>query len=82
MVSWQIDDPELEQSITAMMLIFEMYQPDIGYVPGMEKIALFLRKIMEESTAFIIFFNVIFASPFMWSIYKQDHQKVFFFKKR
>ena len=74
---WQIDqNPKFKESIITMMLVFEMSQPDIGYVPGMEKLAIFLRKMMEEDSAFIIFFNIIFSSNFLWSIYEQNQERI------
>jgi len=74
---WMMEeDKEFNESCLRMMLIFELNQPDVGYVPGMEKIAMFLRKISSEVEAFIVMFNMIFAYPFVWGIYNQEHTSV------
>ena len=57
----------LVKSVARILLVFEYYQPNIGYVPGMEKIVLFLRKLTDDSTSFILFYNVLFNSKLMWS---------------
>lgn len=46
--------------------MFEYYQPNLGYVPGMEKIAYYLRKLSDEPTAFHLLYNLLFTSKLIW----------------
>lgn len=65
--SWSMaEDQVLTKSVTKMLLVFEYYQPSIGYVPGLEKIALFYRKLADEPTAFTLMFNTLFNSKLIW----------------
>ena len=67
------DDEEFKESCLRILLIFEFNQPDLGYVPGMEVLVMFLRKLESEVETFITFFNIVFSYPAIWSIYSQDH---------
>lgn len=65
--AWSMaDDPVLTKSVTKILLAFEYYQPSIGYVPGLEKIAFFYRKIADEPSAFSLMFNTLFNSKLIW----------------
>jgi hypothetical protein len=57
-----------------MLLVFELTQPDVGYVIGMERLALFLRQICDEYDAYNILFNSIFSNNFLWAIFSQNHR--------
>ena len=70
------EDPDFNQSCLRMLLIFELNQPDVGYVPDMETVVMFLRKLAPEDQAFIIFFNLIFSYTLIWSIYNQNPLQV------
>lgn len=69
-------EKELLKSVSTMLLMFELTQPDVGYVIGMEKYALFLRRICDEYDAYNIFFNSMFANDFLWAIFSQNHHQV------
>jgi len=73
-----MDNQELKVSVMEMLLIFEISQPDIGYVIGMEKIAMFLKRICDDFESFLVFYNLVFSFKFMWSCYSQDHKEVNF----
>lgn len=73
------DDKELRNSVMKNILIFELSQPDIGFVIGMEKIAMFFKRICNDYEAFIVFHNSIFSSSFLWALYSQNHIDVIFF---
>lgn len=70
------DDNELKNSVMRNVLLFELSQPDIGFVIGMEKVALFFKRICNDYEAFIVFHNSIFSSSLLWSIYSQNHLDV------
>ena len=70
------EDKKLKNSVTNILLIFELSQPDVGYVIGMEKVAIFLRRLCEEFESFLIFYNCIFSFKFIWAIYSQNHVEI------
>lgn len=61
------EDPTLAQSVARVLLVFEYYQPNIGYVPGLEKVVLFFRKLTDEPSAFFLLYNSLFTSRLLWS---------------
>lgn len=65
---------EIKDSVTRLLLVFEYFQPDVGYVIGTEKLAYFLRRLMDEETCFIIFYNIYFTSEFLWGLLTNDHE--------
>ncbi len=66
--SWGLsEDKPLEQSVARILLVFEYYQPNIGYVPGLEKIVLFFRKLTDEPSAFVLLYCSLFNSKLLWS---------------
>ena len=65
---------EVKNSVTRMLLVFEYFQPDVGYVIGTEKLVYFLRRLMDEETCFIIFYNIYFTSEFLWGLLTNDHE--------
>lgn len=60
------EDPAVIQSSIRVLLAFELYQPNIGYVPGLEKIVYFLRKLGDEPSTFLLLFNFLFNSRMIW----------------
>lgn len=60
------EDQAVIQGTLKVLLVFEYYQPNIGYVPGMEKLAYFLRKLSDEPSAFHLFYNLLFSSKLIW----------------
>lgn len=60
------EDHQVVEETIRVLLVFEYYQPNLGYVPGMEKIAYYLRKLSDEPTAFHLFFNILFNSKLIW----------------
>lgn len=78
LVEFLIDDDEgeLKNKVMKNILLWELSQPDIGYVIGMEKIATFFKRICNDYEAFIVFHNSIFSSSFLWTVYSQNHSEV------
>lgn len=60
------EDVGIINSTIRVLLAFEYYQPNIGYVPGLEKIVYYIRKLSDEATAFYLLFNFLFNSRFLW----------------
>lgn len=68
---WAVpEDPAMILSVVKVLLVFESYQPNIGYVPGLEKIALFLMKNCDEPTAFTMLYNILFSSKLLWAYFE------------
>lgn len=63
----QIENQEKLHSALKVLLVFEVYQPSIGYVPGIEKIALFLVWQLDEATAWEVLHNILFSSKLLWA---------------
>lgn len=64
------EDDSFVESAVLILLVFEFFQPNIGYCLGMEKLVLFLRKLFDEATTFLLFYNMLFNSRFIWSYYE------------
>ena len=67
---------ELKKSVITILLMFELTQPDVGYVIGMEKYCIFLKSICDEYDTFNILFNSYFSNDFSWAVISQNHLQV------
>jgi len=69
---------EVFDSVVRMLSVFEYQHPEVGFVPGMEKIVFLLRSLVaiEEETAYVIFYNIYFSSDLLWSVLTSDHVQI------
>ena len=67
-------DQQTLESTTKLVMIFEYFHPEVGFILGTEKLAFLLRILMrlEEDISFIIFHNVYFDSEYLWSVLTAD----------
>lgn len=63
-------DQAMILSVVRVLLVFEYYQPNIGYVSGLEKIVFFYRKLTDEPNTFLLLYNTLFNSKLMWSAFE------------
>lgn len=71
LAKWELpEDPAYVLSVLKILLVFESYQPNIGYVPGLEKLAVFFKKSCDESTAFSMMYNILFSSKLLWAYFE------------
>ena len=66
--------PEGEQSVIRVLQVFELMHPDIGFLPGMEKLVLLLRGLIgiDEENSFVLMYNLYFSSDLLWAILTCD----------
>jgi Rab-GTPase-TBC domain len=55
--------------LTLVLSLFQLYRPDIGYVQGMSFLVVMLYYYYDEFDTFVIFANLIFTRPLVWSCY-------------
>lgn len=56
------ESPELFESVCTMLLVYNHFQPNIGYCLSMEKIAYFFRKLTDEANAWVLLHCTIHSS--------------------
>src|SRR3990167_6732029 len=65
---------EGQESVARILQVFELMHPDVGAVPGMEKLVLLLRILVgiEEENSFVLMYNLFFSSDLLWAILTCD----------
>lgn len=65
---------EGQESVVRILQVFELMHPDVGAVPGMEKLVLLLRILVgiEEENSFVLMYNLFFSSDLLWAILTCD----------
>jgi Rab-GTPase-TBC domain len=66
--------PEGVESAVRVLQVFELMHPDIGFLPGIEKLVLLLRHLIgiDEDNAFVLMYNIYFSSDLLWAILTCD----------
>ena len=68
-------------TIKRVLRLFVLYRPDIGYIQGMDHIAITLYYYFDEYQVFMLFSNLIVTNEVLWNFYNFDQNKVPFFCK-
>lgn len=64
-------------TIKRVLRLFVLYRPDIGYIQGMDHIAITLYYYFDEFQVFLLFSNLIVINQVLYNFYTFDHNKVF-----
>ena len=69
---------EMFRTLRRVLRLFELYRPDIGYIQGMDYLALTRYYYYDEFQLFVLFSNLIVTRPFLHSRYTFDLPRVFY----
>lgn len=73
------DDSDTFQNLTALLKIFHIYRPDIGYTQGMAYHVSMLYTYFSEYETFKYFCNLLYTKEFIFNLYAFNTQKVLIF---
>lgn len=76
------DDSDTFQNLTALLKIFHIYRPDIGYTQGMAYHVSMLYTYFSEYETFKYFCNLLYTKEFIFNLYAFNTQKVLIFTQK